>query len=55
MFAVKSVIEQPQPVVGDISILNCSFPGEKWVALLSHLPVSPMSVCTCFHVLKLCD
>jgi hypothetical protein len=55
MFAVKSVIEQPQSVVGDISILNCSFPEEKWVALLSHLPVSPMSVCTCFHVLKLCD
>jgi len=36
MFAVKSVIEQ-QSVVDDISILNCSFPEEKWVALLSHL------------------
>jgi hypothetical protein len=54
MFTVKSVIEQPQSVVGGISILNCSFPEEKWVALLSHLLVSPMSVYTYFNVLKLC-
>jgi hypothetical protein len=39
MFAIKNVIEQPQSLVSDISILDCSFPEEKWVALLSN--VSP--------------